>query len=216
MVIQNDAAKVLDLMALRHRERDDPDEDFLDRLEKKTSFYDQPAAPPEEFLPPAAHAAKAALDELADINLDDGDFSDEESLKLQTGAPPALVSKAALTAEAAAAAAERERREARYAALFYGRSSGGRQQGDVPEELPFNRISSQPSSEVLPEVGHPPVSQEEAEEAAEAAEDEAARRAAWRELNRLREQHGQADAAFRAAHERFVATWGHRGAELRE
>ncbi len=62
---------------------------------------------------------------------------------LQTGAPPALVSKAALTAEAAAAAAERERREARYAALFYGRSSGGRQQGDVPEELPFNRISSQ-------------------------------------------------------------------------
>lgn len=65
-------------------------------------------------------------------------------------------------------------------------------------------------------MGRAPITPEEAEEAAEAAEEAAALRAAWKELNRLREERGQGDALYKAAHERFVATWGHRGAELRE
>lgn len=83
-----------------------------------------------------------------------------------------------------------------------------------PPRSPFSLL--QPGFEALPAVGHAPISPEEAEAAAEAAEEEAARRAAWQELNRLRERHGQDDALFRAAHERFVATWGHRGTRLRE
>jgi hypothetical protein len=54
-----------------------------------------------------------------------------------------------------------------------------------------------------------------AEEAALRVED-AARRAAWAELNRLREDAAVGGDAYKRAHERFVATWGHRGAELRE
>lgn len=210
MVIKQDPAKVLDLMAMRHRQRDDPDEEFLDRLQKKTSFYDQPANPPEAL--PEVQAAASALDDLADIKIDAGDASDDGEFKTQTSAPLAPGAEAAL----AAAAAERERREARYASLFDGRSAGERQQGGVPEGLPFSRLSAQPGFEALPAVGHAPISPEEAEAAAEAAEEEAARRAAWQELNRLRERHGQDDALFRAAHERFVATWGHRGTRLRE
>lgn len=57
----------------------------------------------------------------------------------QTSAPLAPGAEAAL----AAAAAERERREARYASLFDGRSAGERQQGGVPEGLPFSRLSAQ-------------------------------------------------------------------------
>jgi hypothetical protein len=36
------------------------------------------------------------------------------------------------------------------------------------------------------------------------------------QLNRLKEEHSQASDQYRKAHERFVATFGHRGAELRE
>ena len=36
------------------------------------------------------------------------------------------------------------------------------------------------------------------------------------QLNRLRDQQADAKEQYRKAHERFVATFGHRGAELKE
>ncbi|KAL4459181.1 hypothetical protein ABPG75_014046 [Micractinium tetrahymenae] len=214
MVLKHEPVKVIDLMAMRHREQDDPDEEFLDRLQKKTSFYEQPSAPPEALNPPAVQAAAASLDDLADIKIDAGEDTDDGDGELQTAAPAALGAEAALAA--AAAAAERERREARYASLFEGRSAGERQQGGVPEGLTFSRLSARPDQRALPIVGCAAASPEEAEAQAEAAAEDAARRAAWRELNRLREERGLGDAAYQKAYERFVATWGHRGAELRD
>ncbi len=66
--------------------------------------------------------------------------------------------------------------------------------------------------QALPHVGTKVVSQEEQ---ALRAEDEA-RRAAWAELNALRAAETEAGARYKKAYAHFVATWGHRGAELRE
>lgn len=66
----------------------------------------------------------------------------------------------------------------------------------------------------LPAVGK--AAHEDAEAAAEQAKEDAERREAWKELNRLRDEKGQASATYRKAHDRFVATYGHRGAELKE
>jgi hypothetical protein len=66
----------------------------------------------------------------------------------------------------------------------------------------------QTGEQKLPSVG----TQVSAEELA-AREEDQARRAAWMELNRLRDQHSPAGEQYRKAHERFVATWGHPGME---
>lgn len=72
--------------------------------------------------------------------------------------------------------------------------------------------AAQSAPQPLPDVGTKAAS---AEEEALRAEDEA-RRAAWAELNAIRAAETEAGARYKRAYAQFVATWGHRGAELRE
>lgn len=51
----------------------------------QTSFYDQPANPPEAL--PEVQAAASALDDLADIKIDAGDASDDGEFKTQVRRP---------------------------------------------------------------------------------------------------------------------------------
>lgn len=214
MVIKQDPRKVLDLMSTRHREVD-PDDEFLDRLAKKTSFYDLPKAPPEPLnLPNGAGAADpaAALDGLADVKL--GDWDEEElaggKVAPRVAAAAPAPANAAAAAEAARLKAEREKRELRFRSMFEGSSSGGSQQGSVPDNISFRRISAKAGQDPLPQVGSQLTAEQVAERAEQAKED-AARRLAWAELNRMRDEKGQASAAYRSAYERYVTTFGRRG-----
>ncbi|EFN53420.1 expressed protein [Chlorella variabilis] len=182
----------------------DPDEEFLDRLAKKTSFYDQPSAPPETLNLPSA-----SLDGLADVQVEEHELEKEGPYLLQVVAPPQDPEAAAAEK---ARRAEVEKREARFASLFDGRSSGGAEQTGVPENLKFSQLSRSSAPQPLPDVGTKAAS---AEEEALRAEDEA-RRAAWAELNAIRAAETEAGARYKRAYAQFVATWGHRGAELRE
>lgn len=207
MVIKNDPRKLLDLMGTKSRQAD-PDDEFLDRLAKKTSFYDQPSTLPETLnLPPVVHGeAGAELDDLADVKLGDEEHGGPHLL--HSAAPQLDGPEAAAEAKRRA---EHEKKEARYASLFHGRSAGDKDMTGVPDNIDFSKLSSQVQQQALPDVG----TAVSAQEAALLKEDEA-RRAAWAELNRLKEQGTAANQNYQKAHDRFVATYGHRGAELRE
>lgn len=77
-------------------------------------------------------------------------------------------------------------------------------------------VAPQSVVQQLPAVGKAHLTPDEEAAAAEEAAEDAARRAAWAELNQLREEKGQTSSVYKRAHERFLATWGHKGAELRE